>query len=106
MWLKNPGYATIPENSSSNLIKLLENSSPGEICADCEILKPKRSKHCDSCHRCIEVFDHHCPWINNCVGVRYLSIILNIFLFHFTKESSVFPALFGVFVDFAYFCAV
>jgi len=35
-----------------------------------QIVKPARSRHCDVCGSCIMVYDHHCPWINNCVGAR------------------------------------
>ena len=41
---------------------------PGQTCNTCKILKPARSKHCSICKRCISKLDHHCIFINNCVG--------------------------------------
>eukprot|EP00441_Pelagodinium_beii_P009497 CAMPEP_0197690236 /NCGR_PEP_ID=MMETSP1338-20131121/108063_1 /TAXON_ID=43686 ORGANISM="Pelagodinium beii, Strain RCC1491" /NCGR_SAMPLE_ID=MMETSP1338 /ASSEMBLY_ACC=CAM_ASM_000754 /LENGTH=228 /DNA_ID=CAMNT_0043272663 /DNA_START=210 /DNA_END=893 /DNA_ORIENTATION=- len=54
---------------------ILDSSAPAtfqnaKACTLCQgRWKPPRAHHCKTCRRCIFRMDHHCPWINNCVGL-------------------------------------
>ncbi|KAJ8970232.1 hypothetical protein NQ317_015672 [Molorchus minor] len=37
-------------------------------CKVCNQIKPDRAHHCSTCGLCVLKMDHHCGWINNCVG--------------------------------------
>lgn len=49
------------------------------FCKQCNAPKPPRSHHCHVCKKCVLNMDHHCPWMNNCVGYfnyRYFFLFL------------------------------
>ena len=40
-----------------------------KICKFCYVARVPFSGHCSSCKSCIINYDHHCPWVSNCIGI-------------------------------------
>ena len=47
-----------------------DTSNYSKVCRVCKTHVKLKSKHCGDCDRCVENFDHHCKWLNNCVGEK------------------------------------
>eukprot|EP00064_Thunnus_orientalis_P012445 superscaffoldBa00001908_g12480 len=72
--------------SSEQAIAEQKESSRKNWCSVCRVVRPPRAGHCRICGVCVLRLDHHCVWINSCVGqANHRSFLLTLVLFLLTS---------------------
>ena len=76
----NPGYIGNNEIIKDFKYYLIEKEDSFlNFCFKCFIFKKDNIKHCIICDKCCKDFDHHCFWLDNCIGKKnyvYFKMIL------------------------------
>ncbi|KAI5138651.1 palmitoyltransferase ZDHHC9/14/18 [Nematocida sp. LUAm3] len=86
------GHYTVLEEGGSiagRIIKMendeMEIQTTLEIfCVSCGIFRPYGASHCRECNHCVSHMDHHCPWLDACIGEKNYAD----FMCFLTLESS------------------
>uniref|UniRef100_A0A8R1TW87 Palmitoyltransferase n=1 Tax=Onchocerca volvulus TaxID=6282 RepID=A0A8R1TW87_ONCVO len=62
------------------------------FCNICLINVDSTCKHCRQCNKCIAGFDHHCKWLNNCIGavIFVISVVGVLYIsYHIDMSDSI-----------------
>ncbi|XP_060090626.1 palmitoyltransferase ZDHHC23 [Heteronotia binoei] len=87
-------YRAAPSGTATNshisgnscLLKAEPGGVTEDWCSKCRLVRPARAGHCRICDRCVKRLDHHCVWINSCVGEQnHQAFILALSLFLLTS---------------------
>lgn len=68
----------------------------------CKIYRPLRAAHCKICDNCVEIFDHHCPFVNNSIGKRNYGYYIK-FSFFLAFLCNLLVLLINYFIHFFFF---
>ncbi|CAJ0958096.1 unnamed protein product, partial [Mesorhabditis belari] len=74
--LGDPGRIKPNANKMDFLVEQIEKDALTYFCFSCYVNRPNHSKHCSVCDSCVRGFDHHCPWLAQCVTLSNMRLFL------------------------------
>ncbi|RMC17508.1 hypothetical protein DUI87_05170 [Hirundo rustica rustica] len=87
----NPG--TVTKSNAASLVKVYAYDGVlferGLVCPTCTVEKPART--------CVHRFDHHCVWVNNCIGAGNAGVFL-LYLLSLTATAAAVAAVTAAFL--------
>lgn len=106
----NPGILNKPKTYDSyskvlgaDISSTFTSLNTRSFCVTCLNFRPLRSKHCSACGYCIFKYDHHCPWVGNCIGLGnhpvFIIYLFSLVLYSFSWNICYLLVLFPVLVN-------
>ncbi|CAM9587862.1 unnamed protein product [Chrysoparadoxa australica] len=83
-------------------VELVDPSTEGGIILPCKGKAQEGSQYCPSCRKAVRGFDHHCTWLNTCIGTKnYLQFYLLtlVGLLHYTLQTVVGVLALTIWID-------
>jgi hypothetical protein len=95
MTYKKPGY--VEADPQLNWSEVVEKVPSKHLCFECKVIRPPRSQHCNVCNKCVDRYEAHSFWTNNCVGrlnsgyyfAWVFYVWLNVFLLGWISMSTI-----------------
>ena len=98
IWRSESSY--IERDSDVSFVSLMETFDAESLCPFCRVIRLPQSRHCNICNRCVERYDHHCPWVNNCIGkTNHIYFYIHLILVLAYCVTSLINALMALFND-------
>ncbi|GAA6213928.1 palmitoyltransferase ZDHHC23-like isoform X1 [Lates japonicus] len=94
--------SAVSSSSSSSAEAVVETTKEAltakwSRCPVCKIMRPPRAGHCRTCGSCVQRLDHHCIWINSCVGqANHRSFLLTLSVFVLTSLYGISLVLYSI----------
>jgi hypothetical protein len=67
----HPGHFPAPP-----ALPALPSASLVAVCGSCRVVRDEHARHCRDCDKCVPGFDHHCLYLNLCVGRHNYAVFL------------------------------
>jgi hypothetical protein len=95
MWASKPGY--LKSDPKLDWVEVLKKVKSKHVCPECKVIKTASSYHCHVCNKCVDRYEGHCMWTDNCIGrgnnnayfVFIFYVWLVVFLLGWTSMSSI-----------------